>query len=312
VKSDCHDNAHGTLNHLRLRSDDLDECSGLGRNRRANEGEGMRSPHVEQERRRVRRLIRSLREARLALEATDDGVAAIAHELRAPLTSLRLLTEDMLEEGHRPRRVAGDWIKEAGHLHQIAAGMAATLDSLVEAVALSRGHTNWGIVDIEACASAAAALVQPQAAAAVQIHIAIHKPVAPVRGDAEAIRRLLVNLLVNACRHTERGRIDVSVETSAPGWLKLVVSDTGSGIDAGLLKRIGQPFARRRGGSAGLGLWICRGIAAAHGGELSLTSAPGQGTTCCASLRSDLAGPVMARAVPPVRVVAAPSAGEAA
>lgn len=106
-----------------------------------------------------------------------------------------------------------------------------------------------------------------------------------VRGDYEHLRRLFLNLLENAVRHTPAdGRIDVTIEKRAD-QVTARVRDTGSGIAPEHLPHIGQPFYRadagrnRKYGGAGLGLAICSSISAAHHASLKIESAPGRGTT---------------------------------
>ncbi len=117
-------------------------------------------------------------------------------------------------------------------------------------------------------------------------------------GDAEAIRRLLLNLLSNARKHTKEGKIQVFARpfTTVDGnWVELCVQDSGVGIPPERLARLGEAFALNSGvvgdnhvSGTGLGLAICKGIAAAHAGELLIDSTLGQGTTVTARLRVDL------------------------
>ena len=89
----------------------------------------------------------------------------------------------------------------------------------------------------------------------------------------------------------------VAPDASGTAWAEVVVTDTGSGIAPNVLARLGEAFALTSGvvgdrnfvGGAGLGLAICKGIVAAHGGTLLVESAVGAGTTITARLRTDLA-----------------------
>jgi two-component system, OmpR family, sensor histidine kinase BaeS len=99
--------------------------------------------------------------------------------------------------------------------------------------------------------------------------------------DPDAIRRVVVNLLENAWRYTPHGEVSVSI-TADP--TAITVEDTGSGIPAADLPKIGQRFYRadaaRAGdtGGVGLGLAICQAIMEAHGGRLEIQSEVGKGT----------------------------------
>jgi signal transduction histidine kinase len=320
------------------------------------------------------------------MTVADPGLAMIAHELRAPLTTLRLLTEDLIETGQLPAPVVGGdaqipaaqplqlagpreertarhWVHDVQRLHNIITQMACTLDNLVDAAAATQfagAASDWRRLDIAECCHRAADLVRPQLSSRTTLEVATGSG-APLRsadlgvmGNADAICRLLVNLLTNACRHTPAGRISLSarITPTSPatptsptkrrggggrgglrggGWVTLEVSDTGCGIDPAMLPRLGEPFAikalqhpqppqeRLAAGGAGvrgcggLGLWICRRIAAAHGGNLCLATrrphAPheggreGLGSTFIARLRTDLAAPRRVRVLPPIRLL---------
>jgi signal transduction histidine kinase len=91
----------------------------------------------------------------------------------------------------------------------------------------------------------------------------------------------------------------VNTATDAPRWVELSVSDTGDGIEPAVLDRLGQAFALNSGvvddshfEGGGLGLAICKGIAAAHGGLIRIDSEQGKGTVVTAWLRADLPGPI--------------------
>jgi signal transduction histidine kinase len=106
-----------------------------------------------------------------------------------------------------------------------------------------------------------------------------------VFADSHRISQVLVNLLQNAVRHTKRGTITVSA-VPIENFVRIDVSDTGSGIAAERLPVIFERFKSHdsgnagigRGNGTGLGLHICKHIVEAHGGEISLESAQGRGT----------------------------------
>ena len=135
----------------------------------------------------------------------------------------------------------------------------------------------------------------------VQLTLHVSPTGASMMGDPEAIRRLIINLLGNARKHTQRGRIAVLVsshEFAAESWIHIEVQDTGTGISPKILGRLGEAFALNAGvvgvnhvEGAGLGLAICKGIAAAHGGLLTVASTVGSGAQITARLRADLSQP---------------------
>jgi len=111
-----------------------------------------------------------------------------------------------------------------------------------------------------------------------------------VRVDARSIKQILVNLLGNAIKFTPAGgRIAVNAAFATDG-VRIAVADTGIGIPAARLAGVFEAFARadaraaRGGGGAGLGLWISRALARLHGGDLTLSSVEGLGTTATLTL----------------------------
>lgn len=103
-----------------------------------------------------------------------------------------------------------------------------------------------------------------------------------IRGDADSLVRLFVNLIDNAIKYTAQGAVGV-VATAETDWVRVAVSDTGVGIAPEHLPHIFDRFYRadaaRTSHGSGLGLAIAHAIARAHGGDISVASQPGQGTT---------------------------------
>jgi signal transduction histidine kinase len=123
-----------------------------------------------------------------------------------------------------------------------------------------------------------------RAVAARGVTLAVETPadLPVVAVDRAQIERVLSNLVTNAARATRPGgRVTVSA-TAAPEAVAVAVADTGVGIPADHLARIFEPFAQVPGGTpggAGLGLSISRRIVEAHGGQLTVQSTPGVGST---------------------------------
>jgi signal transduction histidine kinase len=109
-----------------------------------------------------------------------------------------------------------------------------------------------------------------------------HEDQAIVHGDADRLRQLLINLVTNAIKHTPAGgMITVSLYRD-PEWVRVIVADTGRGIAPAALPHIFERFYRADDSShngSGLGLSIAQWIARAHGGEITVSSELGQGST---------------------------------
>lgn len=142
-------------------------------------------------------------------------------------------------------------------------------------------------VDAAALANRAATAVRPKAAAqGVTVSVKLAPPLPALAGDAELLESLLLNLLDNAVKASAPGVVvTLTADADVTGGCRFIVRDTGRGMTAEELCRIGQPFYRadkarsRAEGGAGLGVALCRSITAAHGASLDYESAPGEGTT---------------------------------
>jgi signal transduction histidine kinase len=120
-------------------------------------------------------------------------------------------------------------------------------------------------------------------AAGVSVRVETAVPVS-VRGEANALRRALLNLVENAIKYTPAGgKVELALVPD-DGWAVVTVSDTGIGVAPADVERIFEPFVRldtarsRDTGGAGLGLAIARSIVVAHGGTLGVESRPGEGS----------------------------------
>jgi two-component system OmpR family sensor kinase len=213
---------------------------------------------------------------RASLERERAFLADAAHELRTPLTALDLQTQALADAPDERRPAA---------LADLRAGVARAARLVEQLLALAREqHATTmvpALVELDELARRTVAEFVPLAeAAGVDLGVAAAEP-AHVRGDADALRRLLGNLLDNALRHTPAGgRIDVAVrsEQGARPWAVLTVTDSGPGIPPQERERVFDRFYRvpdTNGTGSGLGLALVRSIAGRHEGAVSLEDAPG-------------------------------------
>ena len=201
------------------------------------------------------------------LDAKRALLLAMSHELRSPLTRARVNVE-LLDDG--PERSA--LLRDLGEMREL-------ITSLLESERLSQGHSA-----LQAEAVDLAALVRDAVAAlpgAPDINLDLGPAMAPVQADPTRLRLLLRNLLENALRHgAGAGKQPiVFVRREADQRLALGVRDFGQGVPADQLPLLAQAFYRpdsartRSSGGVGLGLYLCRLVAQAHGGELRLRHA---------------------------------------
>lgn len=224
--------------------------------------------------------------ARRVEEIRRDFVVNVSHELKTPVSGLTLLAEVMDEardDSEAVHRFAGRMQVETRRLARL----------VQEIVDLSRLQVDDALddpvlVDVRSCVRDA---VEHMALLAADTQITITTgegdPAVPaeVYGDADLITTALRNLVENAVNYSEPDtRISVTV-VPGPAFVSVLVKDQGAGIPASEIDRIFERFYRvdgarsRRTGGTGLGLAIVKHVCANHGGEVTVWSEPGQGST---------------------------------
>jgi len=213
----------------------------------------------------------------------DNFIALVSHQLKSPAAAVKLLVETALARfGPQLPRDCTDLLERS------AARAGLLLDLMDDWITLARlesGGATAAAQSVDLCGIARQAIASAREAAGHgDVGVELHEsgPVI-IRGDAEALRALLLNLIDNAIRYSPDGG-RVSVEVRREGRSACVtVADTGPGIPADEMPLIFEPFFRgrqaRQKPGTGLGLPIARQIARAHGGSLAARSEPGQGTT---------------------------------
>ena len=210
-----------------------------------------------------------------AERAQRSLIAAVSHDLRTPITSLKLLAtavdDDIVDEATRRR-----------YLRQMSThitALSALIDDLFELSRLEAGDVRWSMeqVRLDTLVEETVDAMRPQAEAkGVAMTADVPAELMPAHGDPEKLQRVLFNLIQNAIRHTPAdGSVSVLAEPAGDHVL-VEVADTGAGIAERDRTRIFEPFfrggseaARTRTGS-GLGLAISRTIVEAHGGRIWL------------------------------------------
>ncbi len=241
-------------------------------------------------RRRVRRrsawqLAEHKRElAEQASLAKTRFLATLGHEIRTPMTGVLGMTE-LLQATPLDERQKGyaDAIQRAGtHLLRL---VNDALDlAKIEAGKLELQQVEF---DLQALIADVVALMGPVAGKrglAFQDGVTAGVP-HMVRGDPLRLRQILLNLLGNAIKFTETGHVSLHAMPLVPQGVRLVVGDTGPGINAEQQARLFRRFEQAEGaqttaryGGSGLGLAICQELALAMGGRIDVDSAPGRGT----------------------------------
>lgn len=227
---------------------------------------------------------RALAPARLAWTNQQRFIADAAHELRTPLTLMRADAEVLLRShgqmDEEDTMLLEDIVAETNHMSNLASNMLALarLDN-------NTSHREHEVVDLAEIARAGTRRIQALAdQTGISVQLAVDEPVLVI-GDPGLLEQAVLALLDNAIKYNRPGG-QITVRTTIKQEQALLeVRDTGIGIAAEHLPHLGERFYRvdkarsRQAGGTGLGLSIARSIANVHGGTLTLTSIPEQGTT---------------------------------
>jgi signal transduction histidine kinase len=229
------------------------------------------------------RLARARSERDAADRARRNLVAAVSHDLRTPLTSLRLLVE-AIQDGvvAEPTEVRASLQAMGVHVH----ALSALVDDLFELARLDAGDISWSLsrVAVAELLDETAEAFRPEAARRGLRLEATSDPSLGVTGNPERLQRVLFNLVQNAVRHTPA---DGTVSLRAgpeDGQVVIEVADSGQGIAPGDAEQAFERFwrggseAARPQGGAGLGLAISRAIVEAHGGRIWIEPGAAPGT----------------------------------
>jgi signal transduction histidine kinase len=235
--------------------------------------------------RMIEQLAERERERDGADKARQGLLAAVSHDLRTPLASLRVLSEaiedDMVDGEIRREYVA----QMSVHIRSLG----ALIDDLFELSRLEAGDIEWTLqqVPLDQLVEETVDAMRAQAEARrVDVRADVPAGLAAARANPEKLQRVLFNLIQNAIRHTPTdGSVTVRAHPASTA-LEIEVTNTGQAIAADERDHVFEPFyrggdesARTRSG-AGLGLTICRAIVEAHGGRIWLADAD-EGTRVC-------------------------------
>ncbi len=235
----------------------------------------------------LKQLYRAIEQAKAANAAKSAFLANMSHELRTPLNGV-IGIADLLRE--TPLN------KEQQELTQVIHASALALQRLIENV-LDISRIEAGKLtcvnedyDLHYLINSLVMMLEPQAhrkGLLLAAHIAPRTPFF-LHGDVQHLRQVLINLIGNAIKFTEHGRVDVYVRPFAElgrTWLHFEVTDTGIGIPSEMQRQIFESFTQadasitRRYGGTGLGTSISKQLVEMMDGRIGLNSLPGEGTT---------------------------------
>lgn len=215
--------------------------------------------------------------AEAAVRVRDETLGIVSHDLRNPLTKIRLSAELLLEATPEEQRELIDTISSASKQ------MERLIQDLLDVARLEAGRFSVNKVMlepepivVEACASNEPIAQQKQ----LELIAHVHEPLPKICADRDRLVQVFANLIGNAIKFTpERGSIHIE---AAPrdGVVEFSVRDTGPGIPEADIRNVFRPYWQAKKTAhmgAGLGLAIVRGIVEAHGGKVWAENAPGGG-----------------------------------
>ena len=224
---------------------------------------------------------------RAASESKDRFWANVSHELRTPLNSIIGLTRLLAEPAPDGTALDPERLYQVELIRNSGGTLLILVNDLLDVAKAESGqlHVDPAQVDLPALLGRLRGLARPMAEGKpVEVIVSADgDPDTPVTilTDEVALTSILRNLLSNGIKYTDHGEVRLSVRVAGPR-LEISVADTGIGIPAGLHDHVFEEFYQvpgiRRGGT-GLGLPYARRLAAILGGDLTLTSEPGAGTT---------------------------------
>jgi len=226
---------------------------------------------------------------RAASESKDRFWVNVSHELRTPLNSIIGLTRLLAEPAPDGGALDPERLYQVELIRNSGGTLLTLVNGLLDVAKAESGqlHTDPAQVDLAALLGRLRGLARPMAdGKPVTVTVSAEGASGPILTDEVALTGILRNLLSNGIKYTDRGEVRLSVRVTGPR-LEIIVADTGIGIPAGLTSHVFEEFYQvpgvRRGGT-GLGLPYARRLARILGGDLTLTSEPGTGTTAVLDL----------------------------
>ncbi len=222
--------------------------------------------------------------ARLA--TFGEMAAGIAHEINNPLTTMKNLIHS-LQAGLPPDDIRQ---KDIGIVAEEIGKLTKLVRNFLTFARPTKGDVT--AIDLNAIGAKALALVEPQARQkGLRVRERFDEPCPAIMADREQLEQVALNLLLNAIQASPEGgdleifsRTTIGPNSGAPKQVELGVTDHGPGVAAADRASIFRPFFTTKSRGSGLGLAISQRIVEEHGGEIHLTSKPGDGATFVVSL----------------------------
>jgi signal transduction histidine kinase len=226
-----------------------------------------------------------LQQAQSADRAKGRFLATMSHELRTPLTALAGYNELLADQVIGP--MTETQLDVVERMRSVTTHLSAMIEEILAFTSLEEGREMVRPSEFlaEDLVRAAVAVVEPLASQkGLRLDVVLPRTSLRMSSDIDKARQVLVNLLGNAVKFTDRGTVTMQLTRSGHS-VRVDIADTGIGIPADELPRLFRPFAQvdtgltRRHGGTGLGLYISRRLATMLGGHIEVTSRVGEGST---------------------------------
>jgi signal transduction histidine kinase len=248
-----------------------------------------------------RRVEDELREAREIAEAADQAksafLASMSHELRTPLNAILGYSEMLREEAEDAG--LNRLLPDLHRIHGAGAHLLSLINDILDLSRIEAGKMDLYVetVDISSLVREVAAVARPLVDQNRNVfEVQCPEGLGEMRVDLTKLRQVLLNLVSNAAKFTERGTITLTAGRQTRDgreWGTFRARDTGIGMTPDQLRRIFEPFTQadasttRTYGGTGLGLAISRRLCQLMGGDIEVESAPGRGSTFTVTLPAD-------------------------
>jgi len=229
------------------------------------------------------------RRAEDANQSKSQFLANMSHELRTPLNAIIGYSEMLEEETEQAGNRA--YIPDIQKVNSAGKHLLALINDVLDLSKVEAGKMTLYLetAEIVSVMKYTASTIRPLAAQNDnELVLDCPSDIGSMRMDVTKVRQVLFNLLSNACKFTEHGTITLSAKRmlmSARDWVEFTVSDTGIGMTAEQMEHLFEAFSQadatitRKYGGTGLGLTLCKRFSELMGGEISVRSRPGKGST---------------------------------
>jgi PAS domain S-box-containing protein len=233
------------------------------------------------------RALRQARDAALqASKAKSEFLANMSHELRTPLNAIIGYSELLMEDAEAGGQQ--ELLTDLKKIHNSGTHLLSLINDVLDMSKIESGKMDLDIQEfnLHELLGTIQDTIEPLAQRQQnQLEIELERAPERVSYDQQKLRQVLINLMSNACKFTNHGKVRLEVALDGLGWLELRVSDTGIGMTDEQRARLFRPFVQadssttRRYGGTGLGLAISQRFCEMMGGRIDVSSRPGQGST---------------------------------